>query len=932
MKRMTLLMVLGLLCLGLVPGGVNAQLICVEPNIYAITFDTEASLINLTGVAPYGQYQAYLYMINPDPACALGFEVEVIFPEQSTLLTTTLPDGAFNAGEGGNFIVGFGYPRVPVTNHLLLATFSLMNMVSSDQVQEFFLSPATPASIEGSMAYLNCSESIIATTPVSGDFSLPVARVNGTQVLNYCEDLEIDGITVQISSQGDADNLAGTAFYASDGYDLAFDLVDPEVEPVVFFFHPEWQEPVGNLFKQDIMELFDPYSETKVWHFRVNSEFPSGESAPYGIDLDFVPSFAGDESIFLSLVDMTTGEISVVEEPYGHSFEIYQSEVREFQMVIGFEAVHLPVPALDVQIDVSCNGFSDNGNHASAADWATDGYDEGVDIPEPGPPPGNYLTASFTNTGWPLGPRFRSMVHAEYSPDGDIKTWPLRIETDQVGTVEINFIPSFYEADMISLMVKDQQNGQIYDLFPGLTFTFENQVPSIRNFLVIVGNQGPPALEPVEKILAPGWAMAGLPLRPEFETSSLQDIMLSQVSGPGYIYHYLTDEGYVQNDPGSPAIFGRGYWLAVNEHSSWSMEGEKALEPVTLPLNNGWNLIGYPLWFEGAKENILVQYDNKTYSWDLAVAEGIVLGSVLGYNRISDQYDMVDDLESWTGYWFGALQEGVSLVFNWELFLELPERITNPDRQVHPPESIWTTKVKATDALGNAHQVSFGVHPDASEGFDPELDIPLAPPGPSSVGHFGILRPEWELSLGNKVYRDLVSPTENTKVWSTEIVSSGTGPVTLIWDRLNWPQDLDLQIYIPSENRVVMQSMRSQNSIRLSSPSGYLVVQFRTPDISGVEDVPAATNQLGIHPNPFNPQTTISFELSQKGKVEIRIYSVRGELVSTLPADAAAPGRHQVTWMGRDRAGREVPSGSYFARLYVDGQARGPVAKMSLIR
>ena len=55
-------------------------------------------------------------------------------------------------------------------------------------------------------------------------------------------------------------------------------------------------------------------------------------------------------------------------------------------------------------------------------------------------------------------------------------------------------------------------------------------------------------------------------------------------------------------------------------------------------------------------------------------------------------------------------------------------------------------------------------------------------------------------------------------------------------------------------------------------------------------------------------------------------------LISVLSSDATGLGKHDVIWTGRDRAGREVPSGSYFARMYLDGKAVGPVAKMSLIR
>ena len=100
--------------------------------------------------------------------------------------------------------------------------------------------------------------------------------------------------------------------------------------------------------------------------------------------------------------------------------------------------------------------------------------------------------------------------------------------------------------------------------------------------------------------------------------------------------------------------------------------------------------------------------------------------------------EVAEDLRAWTGYWFGALEEGVSLVFDWENFMVLPSRISNPDRTEYPPESIWTTELKVSGSGPHSHHVSFGVHPEATAGFDPNLDIPLAPSGPYTSGRRSI--------------------------------------------------------------------------------------------------------------------------------------------------------------------------------------------------
>ncbi len=72
------------------------------------------------------------------------------------------------------------------------------------------------------------------------------------------------------------------------------------------------------------------------------------------------------------------------------------------------------------------------------------------------------------------------------------------------------------------------------------------------------------------------------------------------------------------------------------------------------------------------------------------------------------------------------------------------------------------------------------------------------------------------------------------------------------------------------------------------------------------------------YPNPFNPSTTIPFSLERESFVTIRIYDAAGRLTRTLLEGQRLMGSREVTWDGRDAAGRHVPSGVYFARLSSD--------------
>jgi flagellar hook assembly protein FlgD len=78
---------------------------------------------------------------------------------------------------------------------------------------------------------------------------------------------------------------------------------------------------------------------------------------------------------------------------------------------------------------------------------------------------------------------------------------------------------------------------------------------------------------------------------------------------------------------------------------------------------------------------------------------------------------------------------------------------------------------------------------------------------------------------------------------------------------------------------------------------------------------PPATTLSTIYPNPFNPRTTIAFELAEAATIELAIFDLRGRLVTVLESGPLPIGRHQALWDGQDDKGRAVPAGTYVCRL-----------------
>ena len=88
------------------------------------------------------------------------------------------------------------------------------------------------------------------------------------------------------------------------------------------------------------------------------------------------------------------------------------------------------------------------------------------------------------------------------------------------------------------------------------------------------------------------------------------------------------------------------------------------------------------------------------------------------------------------------------------------------------------------------------------------------------------------------------------------------------------------------------------------------------------EPLPTAFNLEQNHPNPFNPTTTIRFDLPRSGQVRLEVFNIVGQKVRTLADGFLSAGNHAVVWDGRSEDGHTLASGVYLYRLVGDGFTR----------
>jgi len=175
--------------------------------------------------------------------------------------------------------------------------------------------------------------------------------------------------------------------------------------------------------------------------------------------------------------------------------------------------------------------------------------------------------------------------------------------------------------------------------------------------------------------------------------------------------------------------------------------------------------------------------------------------------------------------------------------------------------------------------------------------------------------------------------------WVVE-VNDGSGWVTLentnATDRSWSLHSFLLDDYVELTSTVQFRFIASDEgggSVVEAGVDEFLLTGFTIPDPTPVIERPLPV-RLALHqnhPNPFNPQTRLRFDLPHEQAVSLRIYDISGRLVRTLLDGVPLPaGYHQYTWNGRDNRASRVGSGLYF--FVLDTQSGRLTGKMTLIK
>ena len=128
-----------------------------------------------------------------------------------------------------------------------------------------------------------------------------------------------------------------------------------------------------------------------------------------------------------------------------------------------------------------------------------------------------------------------------------------------------------------------------------------------------------------------------------------------------------------------------------------------------------------------------------------------------------------------------------------------------------------------------------------------------------------------------------------------------TGDIELNWEMEGLENDTHLIVEGQAYN------MNELSNITVSSLDGITVV---VGDLTSYY-APSEFGLSAAYPNPFNPSTSMDIDLDQSGHVNVMVYNVLGQLVSTLVNGHMDAGYHSIKWNAKN-----MPSGMYIVKVH----------------
>ena len=348
---------------------------------------------------------------------------------------------------------------------------------------------------------------------------------------------------------------------------------------------------------------------------------------------------------------------------------------------------------------------------------------------------------------------------------------------------------------------------------------------------------------------------------------------------------------------------GQAYWFKhiYEDPVPFSSDSGTAipLEPYTINLKNGWNMVGSPFAFPIEVSADPNEVSGLYFFGDSTNRDGWAL----------QEYKM----DPWAGYVIHTHLESATIDL-----LPLPiEDEENSARRI--AEEGWTILLSAESEKYIDKAGTIGRHSEAKDGKD-NMDIPILP----FVGK-GL---SVSISLDNDTRfdysSDIRSLDEQNGVWSVSLSSSGDpGSVQFSAEAsVSISPEISVAVLDIQTRKIYTDVLVKHIDIKDRLSLGY-ELKFVVGDPAYVESmllnilsqIPSEFALGQNYPNPFNPMTRLDYLLPRRSDVSIRVYNMLGQEIITLLEQEQSYGKYSVLWNGLDKSGKQVASGVYFTEL-----------------
>ncbi len=376
----------------------------------------------------------------------------------------------------------------------------------------------------------------------------------------------------------------------------------------------------------------------------------------------------------------------------------------------------------------------------------------------------------------------------------------------------------------------------------------------------------------------------------------------------------------------TPFSYGLGYFINKENAFEYTSNNPIVRDSLAFVIRTGWNTIPNPHLCAYGVKDLKFRINGIYYSFAEMMEQNLVSRGVFVYRN--NEYvvtDVIYPQESFLLKYYGSPLITAAINF-------LPY---NSGVDVSPINPLWQLRISASQDECDKAELIVGSNPKSTNGYDFKYDLPEPPMKPlPNLSRLYLTRSAGDTEFIDRQlhteFRTAFGLTEDEEqVFNFTLEAGNTNPVHLMFDTENLPDGYGVAIHLGNVQYDIQHGNELIYQPAMAGPvTGQLYV--RNYFTSNQDEAMPSLTGLKAYPNPFNPETSISFNLNKAEQVKVEIYNIKGQRVRTLFDGLSKSGRQRLVWNGRDDKGKAIGSGLYFARVKTSDQTQ--VIKMILLK